>query len=201
MGHSPDTAEVGSNLDNAKGWRELHVCLRRDRNDPLAYNALARRIHPTAQRDLWPYGWHVIEDAVADTCTEVILSLERARGAETFAGFVYGHYLNVRRRIIRDVRQHPVPMHEEIERILASSEPDGDPTPDQVVALRSGLAQLPSRERRAVELRYLEKASSAQIAAELAVTEGNARRIVFSGLARLRKGLLGVPSLPGKKLR
>ena len=49
------------------------------------------------------------------------------------------------------------------------------------------LERLPERDRRAVELRYFAKARAEQIAQELRVSEGNARRIVFNGVNRLRK--------------
>jgi RNA polymerase sigma factor (sigma-70 family) len=53
--------------------------------------------------------------------------------------------------------------------------------------LRRALHALPERERRAVALRYLEELSSSQIAVALGVSEVNARRVVFNGLAHLRQ--------------
>jgi RNA polymerase sigma factor (sigma-70 family) len=49
------------------------------------------------------------------------------------------------------------------------------------------LGTLPQRERRAVELRFFQQASLAEMATALGVPEGNARRIVLNGLALLRR--------------
>ncbi len=135
------------------------------------------------------------EDAAADTATAVILSFARARGADTFASFVYGQYLDVWRRILTDVKRHHVPIDEAIENRPAGSDPCGYPPPDQRAALRTCLLHLLARERRAVELRYLEEASSERIARDLGVTPENARRLVCTGLARLRRAMPGALAL------
>lgn len=176
------------------GWTEIYERLCGNCADPMAFSALEQRVRAGARRDLQAHGWHVAEDAIADTCAGVILSLPKARGAETFAGFVYGHYLNARRRVLADVRKTAAtfPIDEEIENTLVSPEPLPDPTGTHLGPLRSYLGLLPPRERRAVELRHLEGATAMDIATELGVTEGNARRLVFNGLAHLRQRMTEV---------
>lgn len=164
-------------------WPEIYRRLQRDRNDPLAWDGLEQRVRPWARSALWSRGWHLVDDAVADTCSTVAVSLEKARGAETFAGFVLGHFFNVRNKILASPQSTDLgDDHDEL-----PAPPIDEPTSDERALLQHCLEQLPLRERRAVELRYFEEAAAARIAALLDVTEGNARRIVFNGLAHLRQ--------------
>src|SRR5438552_3172111 len=89
-------------------WPEIYQRLQDDLNDPDPWTALESRVRPWARRALWERGWHAIEDAVADTCSTVALAFAKARGAETFSGFVYGHFLNVRRRMLQAPLTSPV---------------------------------------------------------------------------------------------
>jgi len=57
-------------------------------------------IRSWARAELWQRGWTVVDDVVAETAAEVVLAMRKARGADTFGGFVRGHYLNVRRRAL-----------------------------------------------------------------------------------------------------
>src|ERR671922_1748050 len=95
-------------------WAELYERLLANRNDARAWSALEARVRWWVQRDaaLPRAGWHVAEDVVADTCAEVVVSLEKARGGATFAGFVYGHFLNARRRILAEHWRTPQPLGE-----------------------------------------------------------------------------------------
>jgi RNA polymerase sigma factor (sigma-70 family) len=173
-------------------WADIYARLGRDRNDALAWKSLERRVRAWARRGLRSYGWHVTEDAVADTSAAVALSLERARGAETFKGFVLGHYLNARQEALRALT--PGLRLEPLGDLDAPAPPCSDPdapSEEQRVRLRRALEELPVRERRAVRLRYYERCSAAQIGAALGVTAANARQIVFSGLRRLRRRLQG----------
>jgi RNA polymerase sigma factor (sigma-70 family) len=168
-------------------WEEIYARLVCDDEDATAHAALERRVRGWARRALRRRGWHAVEDAVADTCSSVAVSLRAARGAETFVGFVYGHFLNVRHRVARQY-----PPAETLDGVDVPAPPvSGDRSPSErhLVALRCALEELPERERRAVALRYLEELSAAEIARTLGVSEGNARRIVFNGLARLRRRL------------
>ena len=102
------------------------------------------------------------------------------------AGFAYGHFLNARRRLLRGMAVVNV----SIEGIdLAAPYDDDDLDHVSLAHLRDAVAGLPPRERAAVTLRYFEDLPSARIAAELGVSNMNARRIVCNGLRRLRKQL------------
>lgn len=136
-----------------------------------------------ARADLWNRGWTAVDDAVAESCADVVLAIEKARGAHTFAGFVRGVYLNVRRRAIAAARA-PVTTLEGVDPPALPEEPI-DVTEWRV--LDGCLEALPDREREAVRLRYFEGAAAERIATTLAVTPGNARRIVFNGLAKVRR--------------
>lgn len=174
--HERQTARVRS-------WAVLYERLRRDPNDVIAYMALEHRVRGWAQLHREePGGARFLEDIVADTCSEAIVGIAGAYGAETFPGFVYGHYRNARRRLLQDCR-FALPLGDLDLPDAATSQP----TPDELSLLAHCLLELPPRERRAVELRYLRHATTREIAEALGVTVVNARQIVFSGLTRLRR--------------
>jgi RNA polymerase sigma factor (sigma-70 family) len=148
-----------------------------------------------ARVDLWNRGRETIQDAVADTCSEVALHLGKARSGDTFRGFVLGHYLNARKRALR---ARLVSLEEVLDRLDVSLEevedraghgpnPHLEADPYELALLQRCLAELSARERRSVELRYLEGASSAAMAEELDVTITNARQILFTARNRLRE--------------
>jgi RNA polymerase sigma factor (sigma-70 family) len=164
-------------------WQEIYWRLLVDRNDRLAWQALERRARRWAQVILATRGTHAIDDAVADTCAAALLNLDGARGAETFAGFVYGHFLNVRRGVLKT--SQPLMLGLEDFDVAVPADDDG-PDPSALRQLHSALASLPPRERRAVTLRYFDEQSSTVIGSVLGVTRSNARRIVHNGLRGLR---------------
>jgi RNA polymerase sigma factor (sigma-70 family) len=174
---------LGEAVQLAMDWAEIYLRLKRNRNDQTAWDGLEAGVRAWARPDLWNRGWALVDDVVAETSAEALLALERARGAETFAGFVRGHYLNVRRRTLV-ARQAAVTSLEGVDP-PATTERSVEPPEWRV--LDACLETLPAREREAVRLRYYEDAAAERIAAALAVTPGNARRIVFNGLARLRR--------------
>jgi RNA polymerase sigma factor (sigma-70 family) len=163
-------------------WPDIYARLKHDSEDARAWDALESNVRGWARPELWQHGWHVVDDVVADTCSTVVLSLGRARGGETFSKFAYGHFLNVRRRVLSARR--PQFSLDGVDPPAPTEGADGD---ERLGVLRACLETLPSRERQALELRYFEECSSKQIAVALGVTIGNARRIVFNGLAHLRQ--------------
>jgi RNA polymerase sigma factor (sigma-70 family) len=165
-------------------WATICTRLRADPNDRPAWDALDARVRAWAYGRLRGIRSEIVEDAVADVCSNVVLDLEAARGPDTFRGFVLGKCLNVAKGAVRLAERERVPLTvvDEIA-ALAAAEPD-DP---RYGVLDRCLERLPDRDRRAIELRYFAKARADQIAHELRVTEGNARRIVFNGINRLRK--------------
>jgi RNA polymerase sigma factor (sigma-70 family) len=174
-------------------WHEIYSRLRRDREDGQAWVALEQGVRAWARPELWGRGWHVVDDVVADTCSAVVVGLEGAHGGGTFAGFVRGHYLNARRRALREGHRPEVSLVSGFD--VPAPAPETWPDEEELSALRRCLAVLPLREREAVRLRYFEGQSSAEMGAALGVTEGNARRILCLGMARLRRCLAEL--LPG----
>ena len=172
-------------LPGELSWDELYVRLYRDPEDSVAFAALVRRVTRWADRQLrTPTVLRELsEDVIAETCSAVVLNLQRAYGAETFAGFVFGQFLTARRRYLRFLRLECVA----IDDMQIAEIDEHGPTTDELALLERCMLELQPRERRAVELRYFGDASSREIADALDVSETNARRIVFNGLAHLRK--------------
>jgi hypothetical protein len=69
------------------GWSEIYERLARrpDRPDPLAWDALERRVRT----------WTRDDDVAAETCAEVWRTFNLARGGAAFEGFVQGRLLDV----------------------------------------------------------------------------------------------------------
>lgn len=179
-------AEARTSAAVALDWTAIYARLKRDPNDAAAFAALAGQVRRWAERQIRsvsPLLEAHREDVVADTCAAALIGIDAAYGCETFPGFVYGHYLNARRRALQHLQRPVVP--------LGAYDP---PAPanrglssDELALLERCLGELPRRERCAVELRYFDGASAREIGSVLSVTEGNARRLVFNGLARLRR--------------
>jgi RNA polymerase sigma factor (sigma-70 family) len=168
-------------------WNDIHQRLLLDSNDALAWTSLQEHVRWWARGVLAGRASYAIEDAVAETCAATVIGLRNARSAETFAGFAYGHFLNVRRRLIRDqaLVQRTQTLDLELPLVATVDEPD----PEIVAIVRRAVDGLPERERRAVRMRYFDELSSTAIASALGVSNVNARRIVFNGLRRLRTEL------------
>jgi RNA polymerase sigma factor (sigma-70 family) len=189
---SVDLPRYGARSHDARPWRAAHgvdwatICTRLldDANDQAAWAALEARVRVWAFERLRDLGSEAVEDAVADMCTSVVLDLAAARGPETFRGFVLGKCLNVAKGAVRLAAYERVPLDRVVDLANASQLSDDDP---RFAVLDACLERLPERDRRAVELRFYAEARAEQIALELRVSAGNARRIVFNGVNRLRK--------------
>jgi RNA polymerase sigma factor (sigma-70 family) len=163
-------------------WSEIYRRQMRDRNDDLAYAALERRVHQWAAGRLWHRGWHVVEDVVAESCANALVSIEKARGGDTFSGFVYGHFLNALKHV---PSQTFTPSTDGEDQPYIPPRADLD---DSIVdILKHCLDKLPPRERRAVEGRYFREEAMEEVATALDVNGGNARRILFNARAHLRQ--------------
>jgi RNA polymerase sigma factor (sigma-70 family) len=165
-------------------WATICTRLRCDANDQHAWDALEARVRGWAFVRLRGLAAEIVEDAVADTCASVVMDLPAARNPDTFRGFVLGKYLNVAKGAFRLAELEHVAIDRAHDLAATPSESTADP---RFAVLDACLEGLPERDRRAVELRYFAKARAEQIAQELRVSEGNARRIVFNGVNRLRK--------------
>jgi RNA polymerase sigma factor (sigma-70 family) len=163
-------------------WADVHRRLVRDREDAAAWRALEGRVRARAHAQLARRGAAVVEDVVAETCAAVAVSLARARGPESFDGFVLGCYLNARRRaLLQQLRPQ-----QSLDGVDLPAPDAADVESDLVPVLRRCLAALPMREREAVRLRYFAEGTTADVAGALGVTPTNARVILTRALARLR---------------
>ncbi|MDP8925236.1 MAG: hypothetical protein M3O34_20520 [Chloroflexota bacterium] len=153
---------------------EIYSRLRVDRNDAVAWGELEARVRRWARATLGEHGPDLVEDAVADTCTRVVLDLGDARGADTFAGFAKGKFLNARKAAIAWIRQPVVRLDDELELPAPLVDRPESRWDALYEVLDRCLERLPRRDRLAVQLRYYEDAQAARIAQALQVTEGNA---------------------------
>jgi DNA-directed RNA polymerase specialized sigma24 family protein len=112
------------------------------------------------------------------------MDLASAYGPETFRGFVLGKYLNAEKGALRLAALRRVSLDAAVDVPASSS---SDVFDQRLAVLGRCLERLPERDRRAVELRFFQEARAEHIAHELQVSAGNARRIVFNGVNRLRK--------------
>jgi RNA polymerase sigma factor (sigma-70 family) len=164
-----------------RDWAQIYIRLRQDANDAVAMDALVQAVAAWARSDLSNASDR--EDVVAETCATAVLGLDRAYGAETFDGFVRGHYFNARRRVSQRSARSALPL----DTVDMPSPPAVEVHHDELALLQRCLAELPARMRRAVELRYFNGASAQDIARELGVSTPNARQIVSRGLASLQR--------------
>lgn len=165
-------------------WSAICTRLRADPNDRAAWDALEARVRARARSRLRDLGEDGIEDVVADTCATVVMDLASAHGPETFRGFVLGKYLNAEKGALRLSRLQRASLDDAVN---VATSPTSDVFDQRLAVLGHCLERLPERDRRAVELRYFQEARAEHIARELQVSAGNARRIVFNGVNRLRK--------------
>src|SRR5215471_11038283 len=172
-------------------WEQIHQSLVLDREDCTAWMELNRRVRIWLVSD--GFRGHDLDDAVAEVLAAVVMTFDRARGAESFRGFVLGHRFNVRRRARSTSRAALVDLDSAAEACIEAPE---RPDPADLERLGEALYSLPVREYHAINLHYFENLRSEQVARELGVTAVNARQIVWQALRRLRQQLTIAPTLP-----
>lgn len=142
-------------------------------------------------------------DAAQETMIRALKGLNRFTGDSAasllrWLDRIHGRFLvDVHRRYLakkRDVREER-PLEAARSRRLASSLAHviaTNPTPSEALALqldlqllRSAIARLPSRQREALELRFVDGCSSSEIAAKLGITSSGARWACIRGLETL----------------
>lgn len=123
-------------------WAEMYERFVRDANDPCAWGSLQQRVHCWATHEFGSGDWAAVKDAVADTCSTAVLSIGKAHGATTFAGFTRACFLTVRQQMLR-TRQQLVVSLDEGDATAAISDDSDAPDPDEMAALRAALAALP----------------------------------------------------------
>src|SRR5439155_4039123 len=92
-----------------------------------------------------------VEDAAADIAIMTVAGIDKAYGADTFRGFVYGNALIVRHRMLRISRERKKWAERERNRSL----PPDPPQKEELEALKRCMDRLPDRQRRAVELGFM----------------------------------------------
>lgn len=165
-------------------WSQLHASLRQDPGDVQAWLDLEEQVRQLVQEHLPGLDIGAAQEAVEQICVQVAADLGKALGPGTFQGFVCGQLLTVRRRMLARAKtgRSDVPTEGlDVPNLL-----EGDPGELALALLAQCLGALPQSDRRAVELRYFQQASAAEIAIALGVSDGRARRIVYSSLAHLR---------------
>jgi RNA polymerase sigma factor (sigma-70 family) len=175
-------------------WETIYARLARDRQDDDAWAALEGQVRRWAGAALGRRAPHAVDDAVADTCASVFVAFPAARGGGTFSAFVFGYFLNARRRLLRPRGELVISIGGIDVPVPDWGAADDDPTEEELAALQRALDGLPERERWAVTRRYLHGQGAAEIADRLGVSEANARQIVSRGLARLRRTLGAMPT-------
>jgi RNA polymerase sigma factor (sigma-70 family) len=177
---------------------ERLIRLTREGQD-AAYEEIVRRYRPRLVRQaaaIVPA--HRAEDVVQESLARA-LSAMRASDAEIALGAWLATI--VRNRSLNDLRDERGP-HEELD-----DQFDGVPQPPTVAAQRQevrdvvvAIGMLPEQQRRALVGRELEGLSHEQIAAELGITAGSARGLIFRARAAVRDALGAVIPLPAVRM-
>lgn len=167
-------------------WDEIYRRIKKDPDDRQAFSALKGNVERWEKRDFWKHGQFWTDDVVAGTCNTVIDRIDDARGEKTFCGFVIGKYCNVRRHYLKEVknRLQNVPVEE------ADSEKEPQSNPEENIKyepLLECIDLLRDREKCAIRLRFLEELPYCDVAQQLKVEMGNARKIVCVAIELLRK--------------
>ena len=162
-------------------WPDAFGTIKRNPDHAEAFGWLKAQILRWSRRDLWNRYPAAVDDVVAVTCERVVLNIHKARAPETFAGFVIGHYKNVLRIYLREMKQD------------SDKKPIDDDVPDRrfevgpvLEELLDCLRRLEGREKEAIEGRFLDGMTYPYLSKVLKVRPGNCRRIVFNAMEKLR---------------
>jgi RNA polymerase sigma factor (sigma-70 family) len=140
-----------------------------------------------------------VDDVLQEAAVQALVCLDRLRAADRFGPWLCGIALNLARRQLRArTRQGRQPLGlaqpQSTEDLLVEAE--------TAAKVRAAIGTLPSRQREAVQLFYLDSLSEAEVAAELGIARSavksrlhKARRSLSGHLRRERKGPVPQPSL------
>jgi RNA polymerase sigma factor (sigma-70 family) len=165
-------------------WPDLYARFKSNPEDEAAYEALRSALTRWARRDFIVQV--DLEDVVAETCSAVVLGIERAYGPTTFEGFVRGHYFNYRRRAFQRIQRLTAEIEAQREGSELVEAPVDELAPDERDLLERCLGELESRQRKAVRMRHLSGYQYTEIAHELGCSTANARKLVERGMSNLR---------------
>jgi RNA polymerase sigma-70 factor (sigma-E family) len=158
--------------------------------DELAFRSYAVSRRPALRRTAYLLcgDWHQADDLVQTTLTKLYVAWKRVRSDEQPDAYtrriLTRCYLDERRRPWR--REAPTEVLEEPESAAHSTE--------DALDLRAALAQLPTRQRATVVLRFWADASVAETADALGCTEGTVKSQTARAITTLRS-LLADPVL------
>jgi len=130
----------------------------------------------------------VAEDVTSETFLAIITGLRTFRGFSRFRTWMFGI---ARRRVVEYWRRHYEVPEYAIDLVLelvgvppADSEPDPEPSMQSNIDCARVLAELPERDRRVLECRFLERKSVHETAQELSLSEGNVKVIQHRAIRR-----------------
>lgn len=126
------------------------------------------------------------EDLTSQTFLEMVRSIKNFEGKSSFSGYLYGIAKKELMDHIRRKYKEPfLPLFESLsinEEIF-----DEDKLKEKIELIEKLFDKLSPRERTALEMRYLEGASSAEIADKLGTSVSNAKVIVHRTIKKLAK--------------
>jgi RNA polymerase sigma factor (sigma-70 family) len=176
-------------------WFELLRWLA-DADHPAGQQAAYAELHALTARCLGPAAWRSLapdeRDSLVDECVVRFVELYRQqRLAEpTFPGLVKTHatrrYLDLlrrKKRRAREDRELPQELPDPDEAGAVDARLDAEA---ELRALRSALGLLDAKQRRVLELRYLEGLTRAEVASRLGLGSGQLRGLEANGLIQLR---------------
>ncbi len=123
------------------------------------------------------------EDCFQETMLSALRAYPRLADASNLRGWLF---TIARRKVIdahRAAARRPTPVADPDPRSALDSHPESDEM------LWDEVRQLPSKQRRAVVLRFAGDRSYPEIAAAMSTTQDSARQSVHEGLKKLRRGL------------
>ncbi|HAN16783.1 MAG: hypothetical protein EBQ56_09990 [Proteobacteria bacterium] len=163
-------------------FEQIHDRLSINLKDQGAYEDLEFHIKRWIRADGIHDQVHGDGEVLNDTLFRVFTGFHRARGRETFRGFVMGEYWNARKRSRADRRlvSFDPTLHDRID--------DGMPeTDDMARECMDWLRKTYPHQYKAIIMKEVEGCDYRTIAATLGIAEGNARQSVSRGKQALRE--------------
>ncbi len=207
LGRAKDAAAASGTGSGSRG-RVAHLdrdrgLVEEARRDPLRFDALYRRylaqVYSYAYHELGDH--HDAEDATERTFLAALAALprfeERARpadgdGASTFRVWLFQIARNAVARQRRTRRRHPVTT---LDAAAAVADPldveRSAAVRDEAASAWRAVQRLPADRRQALELRFVEEMSTAEIAGVLGRSEGAVRVLVHRALRAVARDLAG----------
>ena len=167
-------------------FEQIHDRLSINLKDQGSYEDLEDHIKGWIRSDGVHDQVHAGGAVLNDTLFRVFTGFHRARGRETFRGFVRGHYMNARKEAWRNPQEVPLDLqiHDRFD--------DGLPVTEQHLGncLETLRVSNPNQ-LRAIIMREVNGCDYPTIAATLGIAETNARKSVSRGKQALRECISG----------